>query len=541
LIPADDHQSTLETTIAAVTQTEIETALLRLIAKQHLPFSFTSTDEFKEFWECVMRGHPIYSKADAIHPPPDRHTITDKLHKIESRLKDSIQKQFSITHTAASLTTDAWTSLSRHHFIGVCAHFVTPNWQLQRRCLGIFEINEGSDHAIITATMRSVLDEYKLAPISVTVDQGSNFVKSIDSDLRLQRVVCVCHNVNLSINDVIDDPDVKGILDRVRACVAVFAKSPKRLALLATACKAHSIKPLRPKRDNITRWTSTYNMCSRAIVLKDAFADVFAELGAAIDQASVRITSAQWALLKEMCSVLWPASVWSIKWQGATYITGAVVAYQYKYLIAQTQDVKDISDPKAVSLRDALVQRLIARDTYSANEFLHFAAVLHPALKTLWWVTDAFRATIYTKLKAEFDALNIASMPPVAAAPPPAVPPPAALAARRVGPAAAALAQPPIMPAIPENSKSDWDRYIDITITPPERYETNFRAEEWWSRNESKFPILAVIARKYLSVQGSAAEPERIWSAAGRLVNQRRCSLHPDQIATAMFVSLNWD
>lgn len=76
---------------------------------------------------------------------------------------------------------------------------------------------------------------------------------------------------------------------------------------------------------------------------------------------------------------------------------------------------------------------------------------------------------------------------------------------------------------------TEVDRYILLPDSYPNGSdEVATVALDWWRVNESKFPLLSRIAKRYIAIPASSAEPERVWSAAklicgdlrGRLLNK---------------------
>ena len=66
-------------------------------------------------------------------------------------------------------------------------------------------------------------------------------------------------------------------------------------------------------------------------------------------------------------------------------------------------------------------------------------------------------------------------------------------------------------------------------------------ALEWWKLNESHFPHLALLAKKYLSIQATSAPSERIFSKAGRIISDLRTRLNSTISGMLMYLSENWD
>jgi len=50
----------------------------------------------------------------------------------------------------------------------------------------------------------------------------------------------------------------------------------------------------------------------------------------------------------------------------------------------------------------------------------------------------------------------------------------------------------------------------------------------WWCEREEKFPILSLLAKKYLSVYACSTASERLFSDAGNLLTEKRTRISPD-------------
>jgi len=63
----------------------------------------------------------------------------------------------------------------------------------------------------------------------------------------------------------------------------------------------------------------------------------------------------------------------------------------------------------------------------------------------------------------------------------------------------------------------------------------------WWKKHEVFCPILAGLAKFYLSVQATSAPSERVFSAANTVIGVGRTSLHTAMAGRLLFVSRNWE
>ncbi|EGZ17775.1 hypothetical protein PHYSODRAFT_500421 [Phytophthora sojae] len=64
-------------------------------------------------------------------------------------------------------------------------------------------------------------------------------------------------------------------------------------------------------------------------------------------------------------------------------------------------------------------------------------------------------------------------------------------------------------------------------------------ALSWWKQNHSKFPTIAVLARKWLGCIATSVPLERAFSTAGNTVTKRRCSLKASTVRDIVFMAQN--
>ncbi|KAL3046107.1 hypothetical protein OYC64_004170 [Pagothenia borchgrevinki] len=62
---------------------------------------------------------------------------------------------------------------------------------------------------------------------------------------------------------------------------------------------------------------------------------------------------------------------------------------------------------------------------------------------------------------------------------------------------------------------------------------------DWWRVNETKYERLAQLARSYLCVPATSVPSERVFSAAGLILNRLRSRLHPDHVDQLIFLNKN--
>ena len=81
--------------------------------------------------------------------------------------------------------------------------------------------------------------------------------------------------------------------------------------------------------------------------------------------------------------------------------------------------------------------------------------------------------------------------------------------------------------------------YIKLSNSAERALPNDLCPLAFWKDNEYKFPALAAIARKFLSVQASSAACERMFSIAGIIQNAKRRSMSAAMFCKLVFLKLN--
>ena len=62
---------------------------------------------------------------------------------------------------------------------------------------------------------------------------------------------------------------------------------------------------------------------------------------------------------------------------------------------------------------------------------------------------------------------------------------------------------------------------------------------KWWNENASSFPILGVLAVRYLAIPATSAPSERLWSIASQIITDARSQLDSTLVADMIFLKEN--
>ena len=61
----------------------------------------------------------------------------------------------------------------------------------------------------------------------------------------------------------------------------------------------------------------------------------------------------------------------------------------------------------------------------------------------------------------------------------------------------------------------------------------------WWRIEHSRFPNLAQLSKKYLSICGTSVPSERLFSLAGHISNSNHGRLLPENVNKLVFLAMN--
>jgi hypothetical protein len=79
-----------------------------------------------------------------------------------------------------------------------------------------------------------------------------------------------------------------------------------------------------------------------------------------------------------------------------------------------------------------------------------------------------------------------------------------------------------------EPCQSELTSYLEDKTHPMD--DPNFRLVDWWRLNAHRYPVIAKIARKFLTVPATSVSSESTFSTGGRVLDDYRSSLRPKMV-----------
>lgn len=516
LNPTDnDRISRTEPHVSAKREEEINLTLAKIIAVNQLPISFCSSPG-GELFAGLFPGYKMI-KEEAMK----RRLLLFKENislKIKSEIKDL---EF------VSLTTDLWTSLANDSYLSVTAHFINKEWQLNTYLLDTTLMPDKHTAENITAKMNEVFRDWISCKISAVVsDNASNItnaIRNLDNLLCKDNVTCTAHTVQLVINGILKNPDIKQIVEKASKIVGHFKHSTLATNALKEKQKLLDIPLLKLLQCNKTRWNSTYIMLDRLIKNRTALMNVLADRN---------VTNQRFAVESELSEVEWSKIELIKDILEAHYLLTdilcsnrssiSIIRPTLNHWVEEYLNTDASNDDLSISIKADIKADLEKRFnlTCSANVTTRMLApFFDPRYKdlqheTLFNITQIERTAKDLLRKEEPTSSGSASTLP---------------------PKTCAMdkffnrTQCPVISLDMEWSRYRREETIDVKECP----------FKWWKEKEAKYPNISRMAKQFLCIPATSAESERSFSTAGNVVTAKRSSLKPSNVNTLVFLNHN--
>jgi hypothetical protein len=83
-----------------------------------------------------------------------------------------------------------------------------------------------------------------------------------------------------------------------------------------------------------------------------------------------------------------------------------------------------------------------------------------------------------------------------------------------------------------EEEEDEIDRYVKAKLI----FKSDESVISWWKKWSINYPKLSMLARSLFGIPASSCSSERIFSAAGRILEERRQNLNDDTVDDILFI-----
>ncbi|GBC17548.2 zinc finger BED domain-containing protein 1-like [Rhizophagus irregularis DAOM 181602=DAOM 197198] len=365
------------------------------------------------------------------------------------------------TAQSISLTTDLWSSRSKHGYLGLTATWINKNFEIMDVLLEISYFPTPHTAKAITEGIKNAMQKWEIENlvVSITTDNGANVVAAIRDLTPIKRLSCAAHTLQLAISKGLKV--VENLVSRTKQLINFFSTQKQIERLIKVQKEIGYEEPLHLIQDISTRWNSSYLAWDRLIFLQYAVLQLSVNLSCSliseektdgIRLKKIMIKDNEWELLDELCNILAPFEKATRDFSGNTYVT---LSQMFPIITDLTNSLKP-SD-----------------NSYEVLE-------------------DSDDNTINSDIVEE------------------------------------------------ESSQIEVDYTDEITtyfLLPVARENKN--PLDWWKSKQEIFPVLSIIARKYLGIPATSVASERLFSDAGNHITAKRSLLDPALLGKMVFLKRN--
>lgn len=232
---------------------------------------------------------------------PSRKTISSRLipelyDKCVEEVKEHLRNIRYVT-----ITTNGWTLVNNECYISITAHFIDDDCRFQSYLLDCFKYEEKHTAENLATEIKNILSTWGLIHKvnAVVSDNAANITAAIR--LRSWRhIPCFANMLNLVIQSGLFE--VHALHDKAKMVVDHFKKNPVALKKLNATQKEMELPETKLKADDVSRWTTTYEMFMQLLEGKTAIA---ASLDTYVDSVPT-LGPNEWSMLEKVCGVLKP-------------------------------------------------------------------------------------------------------------------------------------------------------------------------------------------------------------------------------------------
>ena len=535
------------------------------IASSSVPNSIVENEEFRSL---ILTLDPRYQV-------PSRSLISVEIDRVLLDLKEKIQS-YLMDAQKVSICADVWTKKGMTtSYLGLTAHFFCRR-DLKRHVATIavrrlphphtadniktlmdtvlleWEIPLNKVEVVITDNASNMVKAFKLALESSCedgeveeeeeedeiVDENIDFEeKEFDHDITFKfyckRVGCFAHTLQLVMQKFNQD-QFKPLLKKVHSLVAKINRSSKATELLISLAQKKLVK------DCPTRWSSTYLMIERLCELKVHVTTVLEQ------QGWDNLAHSEWRLVENLCGLLKPFAVYTqlVSSEESTTISSSLPVLMELNL--HLEDTKKTPELAAISsLLQSELKKRFRKCTDPGDEFhepLYIAStLLDPRYKPLLNPTQLSSAKVEL-LKMLKDSNGSSSE---------------SSSVQSGSPSTRHHEDPPptkkyrfshLSKVLEEKAKEGLHK---VSKRPPgelemESYVENIHAYpddndplSFWIQNQEKYPAMASVAFDVLTIPGSSAPVERVFSTAGHATMGKRNRLTDQNLEREVIIRKN--
>lgn len=514
-------------TVSVSRKKQIDNLILKMIVKDFQPFSIVEDEGFVALLKFIEPHYEV---------PHRTHFSRDLLLPLYN---ESVQKLIVILKDAhyITLTTDTWTSAATESFIAVTAHFINKNWEMVSYLLDCSVINESHTAENLRESVIQIVKKYNIQSKvrAIVTDNAKNMLSAFQMEkTNWYHWPCTAHTINLIVQNGIKA--VTDIQEKTKNIVRHFHMSTtakNKLKEIQLQMKPHS-EPVILINDVCTRWNSTFLMFNRFIKIQEPLEATLAILHYPV----LGLSEDDWKTLKELCKILVIFENLTKELSAQKFITISKVLVMIQGIKKNLQSLRvELKERKSINVLEIILNELNTRKSFQnmeQNPILSRATFLDPRFKTKAFDNDKalekVKENIITNIRSETNSNSSDSSIDLYSE----------------------------NDANTEINHPIWGSFVQKVrnstnfITPSVSTMLQIRQyiEEpylglkedpllWWKSRSNTYKFLTDSAKKHLGVLATSVPSERVFSAAGQVISDRRTRLSAENAKMVIFLNAN--
>ena len=529
---------------------------LDLLVAKHQPFGFDhpkSREINRLVGELIAVDNQPFSIVDDIG-------FTRLIHHLEPRYKLPSRRYFSETlipsvydklkllvaelvqaQQYVSCTTDIWSSPVHDSLLSLTAHFITKEFERKQVCLQAVKFNDSHTGSNIASMINSCIQAWKLTEKLTCIirDNAANYVAGL-RDADIPNFGCLAHTLQLVINDgVLVQRGVQELLGAARKLVGHYKHSNVSFQTLKQMQAQLGVPQHSLIQDEPTRWNSSFYMLQRLIEQRTALLAAGAACACMIE-----LRAQQWNLAEKLVHVLQPFEEATREASGEYSSAAVIIPVVNSLQRSLTTTAESTTDDHGITrMKQEMLSSLNRRYQHmETNKLYALATALDPRFKLCVFASASASASVRQMLMEEYEQLAEIEDSPI---PPEKQPRTATESGNGENASTSKSMLWTYFDEIVKEHNSDGpastptvEAVVDAYLHEPVCSRKSSPLD-YWKQKQSLWPLLATMARKYLSIPPSSVPSERLFSTAGEVMSDRRNRLAPEKVEMLLFLNKN--
>ncbi|XP_028161108.1 zinc finger BED domain-containing protein 4-like [Ostrinia furnacalis] len=336
--------------------------------------------------------------------------------------------------------------------------------------------------------------------------------------------------------------ELTALIEKVKAIVGYFKRSTKAWEKLKKFQIQADKSVKRPLQSVCTRWNSLFYMLERMLEIKEEVNSALSNL----DSTALSLSQIEWEICEHVCHILRPCEEVTKEISGQKYVAGSMVIPITTGLISCLENLDSrLYHPTAQCLQQDLISKLKKRFVnLDKSRIFTRAMFLDPRFKLYFEDPTVAENTKQSIIQSVTSLINKEDRK------------------QPIAPAASEEEEQPRPSASSSTFRSIWNhynkkmqniqpkgtgqsraiievqRYLEDKIIMPDK---NTSPLNWWKEHRNIYPHLYTLAVTTLNTMATSVPCERIFSACGNLINDRRTRLGCRKVQQLMFLNQNTD